>query len=112
MCSSDRMYGAAADSSRKKLRSTASPMPAAVASCRKAPSRPPARWAKMGVFMGSHMTQPASPGARFRAADPTKATPAAATLVRAGAVEKSNVSMVERIAEIKDFDRQLTGGDK
>jgi len=44
-------------------------------------------------------------GARFRAADPTKATPAAATLVRAGAVEKSNVSMVERIAEMTEVSR-------
>lgn len=44
-------------------------------------------------------------GARFRAADPTKATPAVGTLVRSGAVEKSNVSMVERIAEMTEVTR-------
>ena len=44
-------------------------------------------------------------GARFRAADPTRATAAPATLIRSGAIEQSNVSMVERIAEMTEVSR-------
>ena len=43
--------------------------------------------------------------ARFRAADPSAATPTASGLLRAGALEKSNVSMVERIAEMTEVTR-------
>jgi flagellar basal-body rod protein FlgF len=44
-------------------------------------------------------------GARFRAADPTTAAAAPATLIRSGVVEMSNVSMVERIAEMTEVAR-------
>lgn len=42
---------------------------------------------------------------RFRAADPTQAAAAQNTLVRSGAIEKSNVAMVERIAELTEVTR-------
>jgi flagellar basal body rod protein FlgG len=42
---------------------------------------------------------------RFRASDPTSATAPTHTLIRAGALEKSNVSMVERIAELTEVSR-------
>lgn len=42
---------------------------------------------------------------RFRAADPSRAVPAKATEVHGGALEKSNVSMVERIAELTEVSR-------
>ena len=42
---------------------------------------------------------------RFRAADAVKATPAKGTAVRGGALEKSNVSMMERIAELTEVTR-------
>jgi flagellar basal body rod protein FlgG len=43
--------------------------------------------------------------ARFRAADPSTAIPAVNGTLRAGALEKSNVSMVERIAEMTEVSR-------
>jgi flagellar basal body rod protein FlgG len=42
---------------------------------------------------------------RFRAADPTKAIPVTSAIVQGGALEKSNVSMVERIAELTEVTR-------
>jgi flagellar basal body rod protein FlgG len=42
---------------------------------------------------------------RFRAADPAAVTAVPDTLVRSGAIEKSNVSMVERIAELTEVTR-------
>jgi flagellar basal-body rod protein FlgF len=42
---------------------------------------------------------------QFRATDPTQATDDKASLVRAGSLEKSNVSMVERIAELTEVSR-------
>jgi flagellar basal body rod protein FlgG len=42
---------------------------------------------------------------RFRADDTVKATAAKGTAVRGGALEKSNVSMVERIAELTEVTR-------
>jgi flagellar basal-body rod protein FlgF len=44
-------------------------------------------------------------GSRFRAADPAAAAPSATALLRAGAIERSNVSMVERIAEMTEVTR-------
>ena len=44
-------------------------------------------------------------GARFRAKDPAAATPATSSLLRAGVIEKSNVSMIERIAEMTEVSR-------
>jgi flagellar basal-body rod protein FlgF len=42
---------------------------------------------------------------RFRAGDPAQAVAAKNTLLRAGSLEKSNVSMVERIAELTEVTR-------
>ncbi len=42
---------------------------------------------------------------RFRAADAAQAAAAKGTAVRGGALEKSNVSMVERIAELTEVTR-------
>jgi flagellar basal body rod protein FlgG len=42
---------------------------------------------------------------RFRAADTIKSSAATSTAVRGGALEKSNVSMVERIAELTEVTR-------
>ena len=43
--------------------------------------------------------------ARFRAPDPSAAIEAKASLLRGGSLEKSNVSMVERIAELTEVSR-------
>ena len=50
-----------------------------------------------------HLTREGA--ARFRAEDPSTATATASGALRAGALEKSNVSMVERIAEMTEVTR-------
>jgi flagellar basal-body rod protein FlgF len=59
------------------------------------------------VEFSNYLTLSREDGARFRAADATAVRPSANTTVKAGALEQSNVSMVERMAQLTEVGRSF-----
>lgn len=59
------------------------------------------------VEFSNYLTLSREDGARFRAADASSVRPATGTTVKAGALEQSNVSMVERMAQLTEVGRSF-----